>query len=232
MVYDFLVLSLLCGVSGLVCFALRKDLRKPILFTAVASVPFAFTESLFYPSYWEPRFLWNLADKIGFGLEDILFVMGLGALTVSAYPAVFGTTFAAPERRPLRPLALHAALVLALTGALVAIAVVIKAPMIYASVCIMLAMSGALIVIRSDLLVPAILGGALTCAAYTLICILFSLLFKDVFRIVWHGERFSNVFIAGVLLEEYLYSFAAGVAGAIFYPFVSRRRFHEHHKNA
>lgn len=225
MVYNFLVLSVLCCIPGLIILLLRRDLRPAISIMALVSIPFGFTESLFYPDYWEPVFLWDLADKIGFGLEDILFVAGLGALTCSIYAFVFRKRFSSVVFTNRKSSLFYAVAVLFITGLLVFAAVLLRIPMIYGSVAIMLLMSAALLAVRRDLILPSLAGGLLTCAVYTCICIIFSVFFKDVFFLVWHGEKFSNIFIAGVLLEEYLYSFAAGVAGTMFYPFVTGRRY-------
>ena len=79
--YSFLTLSLILAIPGALVFAARRDLRPMIGWMALASVPFAWTELLFYPDYWKPRFLFNLIDIIGFGLEDVLFVVGLAAFS-------------------------------------------------------------------------------------------------------------------------------------------------------
>ncbi len=222
---NFLILSLLCCIPGAIIYCVRKDLRSVIRLMVPASLPFAFTERFFYPSYWEPQFIWNLADKIGFGIEDIVFVAGFGALTSTVYAFFFGMKLSESADKNRRKTLSTFIGILAVTAILVAFAVIISVPMIYASVFIMIFVSAGMILLRKDLLVPALAGGAITCAIYSLICIVFSLLFRDVFYVVWHGDKFSNIFIAGILLEEYMYSFAAGVAGTVFYPFVSGRKF-------
>ena len=83
--YDFLILSLLFLVPGAVIYALRQDLRPVIRVMMLCSIPFAFTEFLFYPDYWEPVFLFDLAARIGFGIEDVVFVCGLGAFTSTGF---------------------------------------------------------------------------------------------------------------------------------------------------
>lgn len=222
---DFLFLSLLCLLPGGSIYFLRKDLRKVMQTVSVCAVPFAFTESLFYPSYWEPYFLWNLVEKIGFGVEDIIFIIGIGALTSSAYPFCFKKTFSETTSAELKMSILRIAITLFAIALLVLLAVIMKVPMIYGSVAVMLLISAGILSFRKDLLMPSILGGVITCSIYTLICLVLSIVFKDIFHIVWHGEKFSGIYIAGVLLEEYLYSFSAGVAGTIFYPFITCRRF-------
>lgn len=66
--YDFLVLAALCLVPGAVIAAGRPDLRPLMRRMSLASLPFAATEALSYPEYWHPRFLFDLADHIGFGI--------------------------------------------------------------------------------------------------------------------------------------------------------------------
>jgi hypothetical protein len=222
---DFLVLSLLFCIPGTLVYALRRDLRRVIHTIGIVSIPFALTERYFYPSYWEPQFLWDLADKIGFGIEDIIFVVGLGALTSTVYAFCFRKKYSENVLSNRRSILLYSVGALCSTALLIALAIMAAVPMIYASVVIMLLMSGGIIAVRKDLLIPSLAGGAITCAIYTLLCILFSLLFKNIFHVVWHGDKFSNIFFAGILLEEYMYGFAAGVAGTMFYPFVSGRRF-------
>ena len=118
---------------------------------ALVSIPFGFTESLFYPDYWEPVFLWDLADKIGFGLEDILFVAGLGALTSTIYAVVFRKKFSSVVFTNHKSSLFYAGIVLCVTGVLVFAAVLLHIPMIYGSVVIMLLMSAALLAFRRTL---------------------------------------------------------------------------------
>ena len=68
--YPFLVLSLLFLIPGVLFYALRPDIRRLLRLTLLASLPFATTEFLFYPTYWEPRTLFDLVPRIGFGIED------------------------------------------------------------------------------------------------------------------------------------------------------------------
>lgn len=222
---DFLILSILCCIPGAIIFLFRKDLRRILLTVGLSAVPFAFTESLFYPSYWEPRFLWDLADKIGFGIEDIIFVIGLGALTSTAYPFCFSKKSYKALDAGIKLQFIRFASVISVTALLVLVFYMLKIPMIYGAVAVMILISTGIVLMRKDLLVPSLAGGAITCIVYTLICIVFSMIFKDVFHIVWHGEKFSGIYIAGILLEEYLYSLSAGMAGTVFYPFFSGRKF-------
>ncbi len=222
---DFLILSILCCIPGSIIFLFRKDLRRILLTVSLSAIPFAFTESLFYPSYWEPHFLWGLADKIGFGIEDIIFVIGLGALTSSVYPFFFSKKVHKVLNAGFKLQFIRFASVILITALLVFVFYMLRIPMIYGAVAVMILISIGIVLIRKDLFMPSLAGGVITCIIYSLICLIFSMIFKDVFHIVWHGDKFSGVYIAGILLEEYLYSFSAGMAGTVFYPFFSGRTF-------
>ncbi|XYH98301.1 lycopene cyclase domain-containing protein [Sorangium sp. So ce1128] len=92
MKHEFLLLALLFLVPGGFTWIVRPDLRPLMKRMALASMPFAATERLFYPEYWTPKFLFDLADRIGFGVEDVLFLAGLSAFSSTAYAVVFRRT--------------------------------------------------------------------------------------------------------------------------------------------
>lgn len=225
MTYNFLVLSLLFLLPGAVVFLLRRDLRPVISIMVLCSIPFAFTESLFYPSYWEPRFLFDLADHIGFGIEDILFVMGLGAFTSTAYAFFSRSVYELMGPLSLKRVVLRCLVVFVVVFALVGVIALLGIPMIYGSVAVMLGVSAFFCVRRPDLIKPTILGGLYTTLVYSGLCFVFMLLIPDVFRLTWHTEKFLNTFLLGIPLEEILYAYGAGAAATAFYPYVLCRRF-------
>jgi hypothetical protein len=223
--YNFLLLSLLFLIPGAIIFVFRRDLRRVIGLMSICSLPFAFTESLFYPEYWEPVFLFDLADRIGFGVEDLLFVVGLGAFTSTAYAFVFRRRY--QQIGPIEPrsIALRGALVLGVTFVLVAAAALIGVAMIFGSFGIMLGVTGVICLIRRDLLLPSLLGGVSSLVVYTALCLAFGWLLPGVFDLSWHTERFLDIFWLGIPLEELMYGFASGVAATAFYPYVTNQRF-------
>jgi hypothetical protein len=226
--HSFLVLSLLFLIPGAVVFALRRDLRRVIAVVAPCSIPFAFTERLFYPSYWEPDFLFDLARRIGFGVEDVIFVVGLGAFTSTVYPFFTGARLRALEpgvRSGAGALARRIAPILAVTFALTAVLALARVPMIYGAPAIMLAAGGVIGLLRRDLLVPSLVGGLLAMLVYTALCLAFAALIPGIFALAWHTDRFLDRYLLGIPVEELLYGFASGVAATAFYPYVARQRF-------
>ena len=52
MEYNFLILTFIFWIPGILIYVLRFDLRRIIHLMAAFSLPFALTEWLFYPEYW------------------------------------------------------------------------------------------------------------------------------------------------------------------------------------
>lgn len=208
MPYEFLVLSLLFLVPGACIWLARPDLRPLMKRAAGFSLPFAATEWLFYPEYWTPRFLFGLADHLGFGLEDVLFVVGLGAFTSTAYAVAFRRT-PVPLGTPVRPgrrLVGIFALAMAVTGALLAVGV----PILYAAVAVMVSLSAALLLARPDLAVPSLLGALVSAAIYLGLCLVFGALLPGVFERTWRASVLLPGRLLGVPLDEVLYGLGAG----------------------
>jgi hypothetical protein len=223
--YDFLILALLFLAPGALAWAARPDLRPHMARAAVAALPFAATERLFYPTYWSPHFLFDLVDVLGFGLEDVLFLVGLAAFTATAYPVAFGRGYEPREPRSgRRALARGASLVAAALGAALAL-VAAGVPVIYAAIGAMAGAAAAVVARRPDLLAPSLLGGLVSTLVYAALCWLYAALLPGVFARAWHTERFLNRFAAGVPLEELLYGWAAGSVATVFLPFAFGLRF-------
>lgn len=210
MTYEFLVMSLLFLVPGALIWLVRGDLRWLMRRAVLASLPFAATEWLFYPEYWTPRFLFGLADRIGFGLEDVLFVAGLGAFSSCAYAVAFRRTVvprgngARPWRRALGGIAV----MLALTGVLLGVGV----PILYAAVAAMVVCTGGVLAVRPDLVLPSLLGAGVSGVIYLGLSLLFELLVPGVFERTWRPSLLLRGRFLGVPLDELLYGAGAGLA--------------------
>jgi hypothetical protein len=112
-------------------------------------------------------------------------------------------------------------------AALVATAVcaLLGIPIIWACPAIMLGIGTAIWLSRKDLVLPSLIGGAITLVVYFTACLALGLIVPDVFDLSWHADRFLNIFILDVPLEELAYSAAAGLVATCFYPFVFSKKF-------
>jgi hypothetical protein len=225
MTYDFLLLSLLFMLPGALVFFWRPDLRRGMGMCAIASLPFAATERFFYPDYWSPRFLFNLIEHIGFGIEDIMFVVALAAYMTTAYPFVFRKALHPVAPGPLGPMVRRAGLFVLALLVLALGLLLLRVPILYGSFAAMLAGAVVMLARRRDLVVPALLGAALSTLTYAVVCLVYAWLMPGVFGRVWHTERFLHRYVLGVPVEELAYGFCAGVAAAAFLPFVTGQVF-------
>ncbi|MCK6548854.1 lycopene cyclase domain-containing protein [Myxococcota bacterium] len=235
--HEFLTLSLLCAIPALVIFVARRDLRPMIRRMALASLPFALTERFFYPDYWSPRFLFDLIDVLGFGLEDVLFVTTLAAFTSTSYafvakkryvpidPCTTGqvSTSADPSAAPPNAL-LRGAGMISLALGLALLLLWLTIPMIFATLVSMAVLSAGMLAGRRDLVVPGLAGGTLAVVVYGLACVALDALDPGVFERIWHTDALWNRFVLGVPLEELAYGWLAGLAATIFHPWVFRER--------
>jgi len=206
--YEFLVLSLLTLVPGTLFWLARPDLRPLMKRAAAVSLPFAATEWLFYPAYWTPRFLFGLADLIGFGIEDVLFVVGLGAFTSTAYAVAFRRTLA-PLGVPVRP-GRRLVGVFAVAAMVTVAQLSAGVPILYAAVVTMVSVSAALLLERRDLAMPALLGALVSAAIYLGLCLVFGALLPGVFERTWRASVLLPGTLLGVPLDEVLYGLGAG----------------------
>lgn len=223
--YSFLVLSLLFLVPPSMILVVRMDLRRVLGLTAVMSLPFAATEFLFYPTYWDPETLFDLVDRIGFGIEDVLFVAGLGMLSAGVYPFVFTKRVLRETSEPVAAIIGRAAVLLIATAAAVGVAVALGVHLIYAAPAIMVIADILILLRRGDLVMPSVVGGLLTVGVYGGLSLLFQLLISGGFYLDWNTEEFLDVFLLGIPVEELLYGFAAGLVGSVFTVYVLRARF-------
>lgn len=223
--WNFLTLALLFALPGMLIWTARPDLRRVIACVIPFSLPFACTEFLFYPSYWEPAFLFDLGRRMGFGIEDIVFVTGLAAFTTTAYACGFNRAYGPHGSNSPRACILRALGLFGLTGAFLVLLLASGMPIIYGACLAMAAAALVMLQQRPDLTAPALLGGCISAAAYFMLCLAAAALMPGIFKNIWHTEKFLNIFIAGVPLEELLYGFSSGFVSTAFYPYVFGRRF-------
>jgi hypothetical protein len=218
--YDFFVLCVLLWLPGLAIVGLRRDLLGVGMRVIPFTLPFALTEPLFYRTYWSPTFFWNLGDRLGFGLEDFLFVSGLGVVCTTLYAALSGrryTSRAATAAVVWRRIALLGLTTLLLLGILLAAGVSI----LFGAVACMMVAALWISVCRRDLAAPGVIGALAMSVLYWLLCVIFQWIYPGVFRDVWHTDGLSNVYPGGVPLEEWLYGLGCGWVGTLAYPYMT-----------
>lgn len=218
--YPFLVLCILMIIPVVAAGVWRRDLVRHMARMALVSLPFAFTEFMFYPDYWDPPFLFDAAARFGFGLEDFLFVAALGAMAIGLYPALArkqlqAFTTQTPPRALLKTAMLTGtALLAAVTGW------VARFPAIYTGLFVMITIPLVLLLAaRPDLWRHAWMSGGTSLIAYTGVCMALELILPGTFARYWHTGNLLDAFAGPLPVEELVYGFAAGFAAAVIYPF-------------
>lgn len=216
--YDYLVLCALFMIPLVIMVLIRPDLLKTLKWVVALSIPFAFTEPLFYLDYWEPVFLFDLGPIMGFGIEDFIFLGALGAGAFSTYPVLTCKGIAFKDRSRFHWKG--AISVLAATCGLLAVTQYLNVSLIWSVICLMVIMSCIIAMIRRDLVSAALIGGAGYGLIYWVLFLLFACIYPNAFETVWHTDKISNVFVAGVPLEEVAYGIASGTSAAVCIPFM------------
>ena len=218
--YPFLVLCVLMVISVVATGGLRRDLVRHMARMALVSLPFAFTEFMFYPDYWDPPFLFDAAAKIGFGLEDCLIGAALGAMAIGIYPALAGKQLQRVKLHTATQSVLKMAVVTGLALLAAVAGWVAGFPAIYAGLVIMITMPTVLLLAaRPDLWQHAWRSGGTVLVAYVGVCMALELILPGTFARYWHTGDLLNAFAGPLPLEELLYGFSAGFAAAVIYPF-------------
>jgi hypothetical protein len=219
--YEFLTLSLLFTLPALAGWWWRPDLRGRMRAGALLALPFALTERFFYPTYWSPRFLWDLVDRVGFGLEDLIFVAALGAFSACGPCLLTGERLEAmgPPRAPWVSAASVAGLLLLALGLRAA-----GWSMFFATLLSEGAFLGAIVLVRPDLGRVGLLGALWVTAVYGGLCLLYQALLPGVFARVWHTQGLFERHVGGVPVEELAYAAASGGLASVVLPWLRRER--------
>lgn len=223
---DFLLLSVLFSAPGAVAYLLREDLRPMIRRCALASLPFAASERFFAGTYWSPPSLFGLVGRIGFGIEDVLFVVALAAYMSTGYALFFRKSLDTPALAPTQILRRTIVSVSATLG-IALMLLVLGVHILYGAFVAMGAFALFIFLRRRDLVPAGLAGGGIAVFTYAGVCLVFAALRPGVFERIWHTDRFIHRFVLGIPIEELLYGFLAGVVASVFYPYVANLRYRQ-----
>jgi hypothetical protein len=218
--YPFLTLCALTWMPALLTGMLRRDLRMHMARVALLALPFAFTEFLFYPEYWNPPFLFDFAQIYGFGIEDFLFVAALGATAIGVYPFLLHKRFVPHPPSGDRPAYRIALLLIGFSLLAALICWHVGMPAIYAAPLIMISVSLMILFMwRRDLWRDACKNGLVTLSTYGVICLTCEACMPGVFAKYWHTGELLNTFAGPIPLEELIYGFTVGTSVTVVYSF-------------
>jgi hypothetical protein len=221
---DYRIGYFVCGLIllavWLVCWLVRKDLRKEILYGSLMSLPFGVTEFFFVPEYWNPPALFDLINRIGFGIESFMFsFFGAGIATV-----VYEILFHKNLRKKLAhtkktPLLIRFLPYWVFTLGFIAGEIVFPTYSIFN-----LIISGFLTIsttalLRRDLIPQLAASGLIFAVLYFGLFTFYNQLFPDYISLVYTLPNLIGIFVLGIPIEEILFAISLGAAWSTMYEF-------------
>ena len=225
--------AILAIVWGLFFF-LRKDLRRPIIWTGIFYVTFniilmagwhivskfVYIGEPIVPSYWNPPTLFNLANITGFmGIEDFLFLFFIGGVGACTYEIFLHKKINVKHTYKPHFIALTITFVLFFI-----FAYFFPINSIYPY--ILATIVGAIIILleREDLIKHSLLGGMIFAAMYFIFYLLFNSIFPEFVSSFYNLEDLSDISLLGVPIEEFLYAFSFGLLWAPLYEYAHGKK--------
>ena len=205
-------------VVWLLIFIFKSGVRKEMFWISLFTMPFGLTEPLFVPEYWNPPSLFDLASKIGFDIESLIFsfaIGGIGAVLYETLSTVKHQKMSMHEKHRKR----HKFHLLTLISPIIIFILLlpIKINPIYSASIAMFVGGIAAILCRPDLKRKVWIGGITFFAIYFLLFILFNLVYPGLVLKIWNLSIISGILIIGVPLEELMFAFTFGMLWSSVY---------------
>jgi hypothetical protein len=188
-------------------------------------MPFALTEPLFVPRYWNPPSLFGLAQRTGFDVESLIFCFGIGGVCAVLYNIVTARDLRSMGmgERHARRHRYHRVALLVPVAAFPALSPLPWNP-IYPAIVVLGLGGAATVACRPDLARTTLLGGLLFLGYYALFMFLLVWLEPGYIARVWNLPALTGVVIGGVPLEELLFGFAFGTYWSGIYEHLAWQR--------
>jgi len=214
----YFVGSLILGIPWFAVYLLRKDLRKELLFSSFAILPFAFTAPFFIPEYWSPSYLFGFIPGLRIGVEDLLFSFFVGGIASVLFEFIENKKEVKFKKLKFVKHYHFWPFVLGLTG-------IFLLESLFPSNTMFNLIYGALVTtiyvicFRKDLLTQALASGILFSILYLSFFCLFNYLYPKYIAQVYTHSNLIGISIIGVPIEELLFAFVLGSAWSIFYEY-------------
>ncbi len=207
----------------IVIFALRKGLRKEMIWASIITLPLAFTEPLFVPEYWSPPSLFNLATTTGFDIESFIFTFSIGGIASVLYEF-----FTHKERhKKISKHKMHGKrhrfhLLVLLSPIIVFLVLYLFTNLnsIYSGIIAMFIGGFAAVLCRPDLKNKVFTGGFLFLILYFAGFLIFSFLYSGGVEQIWNLSAISGILLLGVPIEELLFALSFGMMWSSIYEHI------------
>jgi len=218
----WLIFSLILLGIWLIIFIARKKVRKEMFLVSLFTMPFGLTEPLFVPEYWNPPSLFNLAAKIGFDIESLIFSFAIGGIGAVLYEFIFKAKHQKMSEHEMhkRRHRFHLLTLFSPVIVFLPLQTFTNLNPIYSTSIAMFIGGIAAIVCRHDLKKKVFTGGILFLALYFIFFLFFNLIYPGIVERVWNLSAISGILILGVPLEELMFALGFGMLWSSVYEHV------------
>ncbi len=226
--YEYLFGDLILGIIWLLAFILRRDLRKPIIWSSIAypaisAVIFIILTILsmllhiepIVPGYWNPNTLLDLGRLTGgYGIEDALFMFFAGGIATFVYEFFFRKKIKLKKTYKHHIRALFIGII-----AMGIFTIIFKANLIYSLTVFYFAGAISICIERRDLIYHSLFGGLSFLIIYFSIFLLFNMIFPSFIQNFYNLQNISGILFFGVPFEELLYAVSFGLIWSPIYEY-------------
>jgi hypothetical protein len=211
------------GVIWFIIFFSRSDLRRQILFTGLIIAPVAFSFKPFLGAYWNPTVLFDLLNRVGFSIEDLIFVFTLAGITSVLYELVTKKSESSIEPAIRSEIVIRTAGVMIFLFALFIFLNYLGLwKHLYSSLIPNLLLIVYICIQRKDLRKPILLSGVFGGLMYFLLFVVFINIFPTYFEIIYNLSNFWGINIVGIPLEEIIFGFHFSALMGGLYEYIFR----------
>lgn len=227
--YEYLVGVLIVGVIWVIGFFLRKDLRRPIIWSglvyaginAVAFILWKIGSFFIYlgepvvPSYWNPNTLFNLIRVTGgFSIEDIVWMFFVAGIATFVYGLFLKKKIKFKKNYKHHVRALIVGMIVAFLFQLIT-----KANLIYAMIIFGFVGAFFIWIERRDLIEHSLVGGLSFLVVYFSAFSLFNVIFPYFLNEFYVLQGITGMWFLGLPFEEHLYALSFGLLWAPIYEY-------------
>jgi hypothetical protein len=216
----YFVCGLILLVVWLVCWFLRKDLHREMLFGSLMCLPFALTDFFFIPEYWNPPNLFGLINRFGFGIESFMFAFFGAGIAAVVYEIVFNKKLRKKLSHTKKtPLYIRFFPYWTFAASFILGEIIFPTISIYNLIAAGLLTIIATGILRRDLIPQIVTSGLIFAVLYFGLFTFYNQLFPDYISMVYTLPNLMGIFITGIPVEEILFAVALGAAWSTMYEF-------------
>lgn len=173
------------------------------------------TDFLYIPEYWNPPFLFDLLNRIGFSIEDIVLWFFIGGVVAVLYEYTIGQRLDRIKKRDQFHLGVIAVFMLLYFGLEIFFPLYTILNLAFA--CAVAAIFAFLF--RRDLRKQIIISGFLFMSLYVILFNIFLTIFPEFINHFYNHNNLLGIYFLRLPIEEFLISFSGGMMWSILYEY-------------